>query len=91
MYVARVDDHAVVAEASVGGSTYEWASADGKTWTRLKGTPVDEPDPSEILVGRDRGMITSDWLDADTGWPNFPCFDASFNLKTLAQTGSFMD
>jgi len=39
MRAIRIDDHTVVAAQTIAGSTVEWASTDGKTWTRLKVIP----------------------------------------------------
>ena len=84
MRVIRIDDHTVVAVQTISGSTAEWASTDGKTWTRLKGNPVD-PLASfgyyrgGLIVGWDRGMVRRG--------STLSVFSDKLALVTLRQTG----
>jgi hypothetical protein len=98
MWVFRVDDHTVVADLTtlVDGNgntnTTEWASRDGKTWTRLTGTPVLWNGLGGSLVaGRDRGLVLGNSIypdDPNRYWPSLSCFDDSLTLVTLQQIGS---
>jgi hypothetical protein len=95
MNVAQIDDHTLVAEQAISGDETEWVSGDGKTWTRLKGNPIEIitstlsglSGPLEgysgTLVGRDRCVF---WADSSLG-RDFSVFDAHFNLITLTQIG----
>ena len=84
MRTIRIDDHTVVAAQTIAGSTVEWASTDGKAWTRLKGNPVYSGARigefrGDLIAGWDRGMIQ----DGST----LSVFSDKLALVTLKQTG----
>ena len=84
MRAIRIDDHTVVAAQTIAGSTVEWASTDGKTWTRLKGNPVY----SGASIGQNRGDLIAGWdrgiiQDGST----LSVFSDKLALVTLKQTG----
>jgi hypothetical protein len=84
MRTIRIDDHTVVAVQTIAGSTIEWASTDGKAWTRLKGNPVYSGASigdfrGDLIAGWDRGMIQ----DGST----LSVFSDKLALVTLKQTG----
>lgn len=94
MAVYRIDDHTVVADLTTfkdgqsSSDTIQWASGDGKTWTRLKGTPVTRSGYDvRVVVGRDRGLVIGDPTTA-TGWPSLSCFNGGLSLAKLQQSGS---
>ena len=98
----RIDDHTVVAIESLYSdtgttTTIEWASNDGKSWTVLKGNPVDETAAWElrgapcvsggcIVEGRDRGLIYA-W-NSDHSAATVSAFDDRLALVALKQTGA---
>lgn len=86
MTLTRIDDHTVVADAGFesnnGWSDIEWVSQDGKTWTHLKGDPVDT-----VVAGRARGLVYGDSISANSYWPNLLCFNGGSTLTKLHQTG----
>ncbi len=84
MRAIRIDDHTVVAAQTIAGSTVEWASTDGKTWTRLKGNPVYSwasigESRGDLIAGWDRGMIQNG--------STLSVFSDKLALVTLKQTG----
>jgi hypothetical protein len=94
----RVDDHTVVADLTTSNAelsskdTIEWASRDGKTWTRLTGTPVTYNGAAVgSVVGRDRGLVLGSSIypdDPNRYWPSFFCFNGGLSLVKLQQGGS---
>lgn len=89
MTVSRIDDRLVIAHEQIGDTVLEWASTDGRSWTGLKGDPVDPYDTGGVIAGRDHGLVTAVSQDADQPTQVFSVFDPKFNLVALKQTGSY--
>ena len=88
MSLARVDDHTVVAIEQISNSTIEWASHDGKTWTRLKGQPIDPTDPGMVMAGSQRGLLYEQPGGSDPAADSSICeFSSNFGVVTLKESG----
>jgi hypothetical protein len=78
----------VVAGEQIDGSNIEWASTDGKTWTRLNGLELDTYlNGGAIVQGRDRGLVPSNNATNFDG-TDFSYFNSRLTLITLKQTGA---
>jgi len=92
MTVARIDDHMIVADEQIWetnglGPEVEWASTDGKTWTRLKSTLAGSVARSNVVVGREQGLIL-DWsTNTNQSEPTFTVIGDHFGLVTLKESG----
>jgi hypothetical protein len=87
VWLARIDDHTVVAIESTDNAPIEWVSGDGRSWTPINDPPVADAgngNLGEVIAGRDRGLV---YVWNYGSGVTLSVFNDKLALVTLNQTG----